>query len=76
MERLNKGELFVVKNDNFSNRFPDIYINTESINRKWAERAVEWYLREKGILKSQPRFSWNKIKGKNFLIPVTIGGYE
>jgi hypothetical protein len=56
---------------NFQTGTPNIYVNKELINRKLAEEAVAWYLKEKGILKSEPRFKWKKP----FIIiePVSLG---
>jgi len=42
---------------------PDIFINEEFVNQKKAEEIIEWYLRNKNILKSSPRFKWKKNKG-------------
>lgn len=42
---------------------PSIWVNKPLLSRKDFEETIEWYLRKRGILKSQPRFKWNKYKG-------------
>ena len=55
--RFDYGEKYVIQDDN---NIPNIYINCEGITKKEVEKAIEWYLREKGVLGSIPRFRWNK----------------
>lgn len=52
-----------------NNGLVDIYTNAQYITRDSAEEAIDWYLRGKGILKSEPRFKWEK-PGKLIVTPV------
>lgn len=52
----------------------NIYVNAETIDRRTAEEAVAWYLRKKGVLKSEPRFRWNKLKDRFYIQPVSLMG--
>jgi hypothetical protein len=67
-EEFNKGNKFVIVE--VAPGLPDIYVNSGYINRQLAEEAVEWYLKRKGVLKSKPRFRWEKRKKDSCLIPV------
>ena len=46
--------------DNWTSGLPNIYVNYKHLCRRDIEAATEWYLREKGVLKSDARFRWNK----------------
>lgn len=47
--------------DNWESGLPNIYVaGKKYLNRKDIEMATAWYLREKGVLKSEARFRWNK----------------
>lgn len=47
--------------DNWERSVNNIYIAGKSeIGRRDIEEATAWYLRKKGVLKSEPRFRWNK----------------
>ena len=47
--------------DNWESGLPNIYVaGRKYLNRKDVESATAWYLREKGVLKSEARFRWNK----------------
>lgn len=59
-ERFDAGEKFIC--DNWESGLPNIYINCKEMRRKEIEEATDWYLREKEVLKSKPRFKWNKPK--------------
>ena len=43
----------------------------EWINKKHAEEMIGWYLRKTGVLKSEPRFRWNKPE--ICIMPVSLG---
>jgi len=55
---LDSGEGFF--SDNWTSRLPNIYLNSPFLCRKNIEDATVWYLRQKGVLKSEARFRWNK----------------
>jgi len=46
--------------DDSADGIPNIYINKPSITKDIVEEALTWYLRQKGVLKSVPRFQWKK----------------
>lgn len=55
------GNMFdVLIRPEWPNGIPDIFVNSEHISREVVEEAIEWYLRRKGVLKSEPRFVWSK----------------
>ena len=59
-KQFDDGEPFAV--DDINNRLANIYVNKEVIKRKDAEQAIEWWLRKRGIVKSEVRFRWKKNK--------------
>jgi hypothetical protein len=55
-----QGNRFALLDSSMKTGTPDIFVNQKWIDRRAAEEAIEWYLRKKGILKSEPRFRWKK----------------
>jgi len=68
-----KGVRFALLDLEMKTGTPDIFVNQELIDRKAAEGAVAWYLEKKGVLKSEPRFSWRNPHG-SIACPVSLGG--
>lgn len=59
--KLDNGDQFtVIRNICDGKGMPLIVTKREWINKRHAEEMIEWYLRQMGILKSEPRFKWNK----------------
>lgn len=59
--------------------FPDInsplcniVINETEINKSMIEETLTIWLEQRGILKSDPRFQWQKYKGP-YIVPVCLG---
>jgi len=46
--------------EDFEDTTPNIYVGKEAIDRKAIEYALDFYLRQLGHLKSEPRFEWVK----------------
>ncbi len=67
-----EGNRFALLDLTMQSGTPDIFVNQEWITRSTAEEAIAWYLRKKGVLKTNPRFRW--WKNKDLIIsPVSIG---
>lgn len=57
-KELKKEGFAYVGSKNMSN----IYVSSEHIDKYTVERATEWYLKKKGILKSEASFRWDNYK--------------
>ncbi len=55
-----QGHMYYCESDKKIDKLPNIYINKTELTKKDAEDAIEWWLRKIGLLKSVPRFQWNK----------------
>jgi len=65
----NDNQFTMFKDDSYPD-IPVIITRKEWINKEHAEEMITWYLRKIGVLKSEPRFRWNKPK---FIInPVSL----
>lgn len=68
-KRFEEGEKFAIGGCP-EKGLPVIYINCAEMRQKEIEKGIEFYLRQKGVLKSEPRFVWKKNKSKIVAIPV------
>lgn len=68
-KRFDAGDKYFICG-NIEKRLPTIYINCAEMRQKEVEEAIEFYLRQKGVLKSEPRFIWKKNRSKIVAIPV------
>lgn len=61
-DELLQGSEFALLDPSMASDIPEIYVRQRWVDHHIVEKAIKWYLTKKGILKSEPRFKWNKIK--------------